>query len=159
MESRGGSVRWGRGEWIVGWRDEDQERGQRSGLRQRGLRERGSHSGEPGRRHGAESVGIPSVGEGRTRRRDGRGADDDARSFEGATDLGTAGVVGKECAARPSIDGLRTAGEALMAQTAGAAGPSIDGRRGIAGRGAGRERSARWQRWQNQSVDAYSPHI
>jgi hypothetical protein len=48
-----------------------------------------------------------------------------------------------------------------MARTAGAAGPSIDGRGRIAGRGAGttgagRERSARWQ---NQNVDAYSPHI
>uniref|UniRef100_A0A804LQ67 Uncharacterized protein n=1 Tax=Zea mays TaxID=4577 RepID=A0A804LQ67_MAIZE len=64
MESQGGSARWGRGEWIVGWRDEDRERGRRSELRRRGLRERGSHSGEPGRRHGAESVGIPSVGEG-----------------------------------------------------------------------------------------------
>lgn len=54
-------------------------------------------------------------------------------------------------ARRPSINGeeLRTAGEALMARTAGAAGPSIDGRGGIVGRGAGtagagRKRSARW---------------
>jgi hypothetical protein len=64
LESRGGSVRWGKGEWIIRWRDEDRERGRRSRLRQRGLRERGSHSGEPGRRYGVESVGIPSVGEG-----------------------------------------------------------------------------------------------